>query len=123
MKKILLAAALATAAGCAGMAAQHADLEAKTVAVLKSSFKANGQATMDRLDQDEVQRLCSRHDPAQPLDKAVAESIEKSQQATIKYPQGSLLGDWKNGEKIAQSLRVIRGPPQFYPAHSKRRIA
>jgi len=85
------------------MSAQHVDLDAKTVAVLKSSFKANGQATLDRLDQDEVQKLCSGHDPAQPVDKAVAERIEKSQQATIRYPQGSLLGDWKNGEKIAQS--------------------
>ncbi len=102
MKKILLAVAIAGIAGCAGFASRD-DLDARATAVLKSSFKPNGQATLDRLDQDDVQKLCSGHDPAKPLDKAVAERIEKSQQATIKYPLGGLLGDWKNGEKIAQS--------------------
>jgi sulfur-oxidizing protein SoxX len=102
MKKILLGVTLAAVAGCAGMA-QRDDYDAKAVAILKSSFKANGQATLDRLDQDDVQKACSGHDPAQPLDKAVAERVEKAQLATIKYPAGSLMGDWKNGEKIAQS--------------------
>jgi len=102
MKKILLGVTLAAVAGCAGMA-QRDDYDAKAVAMLKSSFKANGQATLDRLDQDDVQKACSGHDPAQPLDKAVAERIEKAELATIKYPAGSLMGDWKNGERIAQS--------------------
>ena len=102
MKKILLGVTLAAVAGCAGIA-QRDDYDAKAVAMLKSSFKANGQATLDRLDQDDVQKACSGHDPAQPLDKAVAERIEKAELATIKYPAGSLMGDWKNGERIAQS--------------------
>ena len=102
MKKILLGLTLAAIAGCAGMA-QHDDFDAKAVAMLKSSFRANGQATLDRLDQDDVQKACSGHNPAQPLDKALADRIEKAQLATIQYPAGSLLGDWKNGEKIAQS--------------------
>jgi sulfur-oxidizing protein SoxX len=50
-----------------------------------------------------MQKACSGHNPAQPLDKALADRIEKAQLATIQYPAGSLLGDWKNGEKIAQS--------------------
>jgi sulfur-oxidizing protein SoxX len=102
MKKILLGLTFVAIAGCAGMA-QHDDYDAKAVAMLKSSFKANGQATLDRLDQDDVQKACSGHSPAQPLDKAAAERLEKAQLATIQYPAGSLLGDWKNGEKIAQS--------------------
>ena len=102
MKKILPGLTLAAIAGCAGMA-QHDDFDAKAVAMLKSSYRANGQATLDRLDQDNVQKACSGHNPAQPLDKALADRIEKAQLATIKYPAGSFLGDWKNGEKIAQS--------------------
>src|SRR5438045_9709901 len=100
MKKILLAITLAAAAGCAGIAT-HEDYDAKATAMLKASFKEHGQAKLDRLDQDEVQKACSGHDPAQPLDKALGERIEKSQLATIKYPAGNLLGDWKNGDKIA----------------------
>jgi sulfur-oxidizing protein SoxX len=103
MKRILLGAAFVAIAGCAGLATQRDDIDARTVAILKSSFRDNGQAKLERLDRDEVQKACSGHDPAQPLDNAIAERIEKSQLATIKYPQGSLLGDWKNGEKIAQS--------------------
>ena len=102
MKQILLGLTLAAIAGCAGMA-QHDDFDAKAVAMLKSSFRANGQATLDRLDQDDMQKECSGHNPAQPLDKAMAERLEKTQLATIKYPAGGLMGDWKNGEKIAQS--------------------
>jgi sulfur-oxidizing protein SoxX len=38
--------------------------------------------------------------------KDVAERIEKQNLATIKYPaDGKLIGDWKNGEKIAQDGR------------------
>ena len=103
MKRGLFVVLAAAAAGCAGLSAQDDDLDAKTAALLKSSFKARGQATLDRLDQDDVQKLCSGHDPQRPLDKAIAERIERSQLATIRYPQGSLVGDWKSGEKIAQS--------------------
>ena len=76
----------------------------QTLAVLKASFNEKGQAKMDRLNQDEVQKACSDHPAGTPLPKEVAERIEKSQLATVKYPaDGNLLGDWKNGEKIAQS--------------------
>ena len=57
---------------------------------------------MDRLDQDELQKTCSRYaGKAPPAD--VAERLEKAQLSTIKYPaDGKLLGDWRAGEKIAQ---------------------
>ena len=102
MKKILLGVTLAAAAGCAGLAT-HEDYDAKAAAMLKASFREHGQAKLDRLDQDEMQKACSGHNPEHPLDKSAAERIEKAQLATIKYPAGRLLGDWKNGEKIAQS--------------------
>ena len=73
--------------------------------MLKTSFKASGQAGLDRLDQDETQRVCSALDGKAPS-KDAAEKIEKLNLALIKYPaDGKLLGDWKNGEKIAQEGR------------------
>ncbi len=74
-------------------------------AMLKSSFKARGQAGLDRLDQDQTQRVCS--DLAnKPASREVAQEIEKANLATIKYPaDGKFLGDWKSGEKIAQEGR------------------
>lgn len=70
--------------------------------VMKASFKDRGQAKVDRLNQDETQRLCSQYPEKRPKD--VAKKIETLNLALVKYPaDGKLLGDWKEGEKIAQS--------------------
>jgi sulfur-oxidizing protein SoxX len=90
--------------GCASAPADRADGQ-RAEAMLKSSFKAHGQATLDRLDQDETQRLCSEY-AGRALPQPVAERIEKANLATIRFPaDGKLVGDWKSGEKIAQSGR------------------
>ena len=104
-KTIVIATALVAAIiGCAS-APSSEETNAKAAAMLKTSFKANGQAGLDRLDQDETQRVCSALAGKAPA-KDVAEKIEKLNLATIKYPaDGNLLGDWKNGEKIAQEGR------------------
>jgi L-cysteine S-thiosulfotransferase len=104
--KVLACAVAALAvAGCAGMMeSKPAVSYERTQAVLKSSFKERGQAKLDRLEQDDLQRACSDAAASgQPLAKDVAERLEKAQQAAIKYPSGSMLGDWKAGEKIAQT--------------------
>lgn len=104
--KILVAATLAAvtallAVGCASTMVQVSEEQAQ--AVLKASFKERGQAKMDRLDQDEVQKTCS-HDPRNVPAKSALEALEKSQLAKIKYPaDGKLLGDWREGERIAQT--------------------
>jgi L-cysteine S-thiosulfotransferase len=98
--------AFAVAAGCSGVPSHEGVptvSHAEVAAVLKSSFKAHGQAGLDRLDQDDMQRLCSEVRADHPLAPDVAAKITAAQAATIRYPQGSLLGDWKNGEKIAQT--------------------
>lgn len=101
---IALAVAGALTAGCAAMMkGEDKDRSAEALAVMKASFKARGQATLDRLDQDEMQRLCSRYVGDRKMPKEVAQRIEKAQLALVKFPSGSLLGDWKEGEKIAQS--------------------
>jgi sulfur-oxidizing protein SoxX len=105
-KKTIIALGLAglVAAGCASMMTGGDDTGAKALAVMKASFKENGQAKLDRLDQDEVQRLCTEYNGDRKMPKEVAERIEKSQLAAIKYPaDGKFLGDWKAGERIAQT--------------------
>ena len=92
------------AAGCATMPSD-AERQAQAAAMLKASFKENGQAKLDRLDQDETQRACSAL-AGKPPSKELAETLEKANLATIQWPaDGKLVGDWKNGEKIAQEGR------------------
>ena len=99
--KIGIYVAAAIAAGCASMSDQQA--AEKALAVMKTSFNERGQAKLDRLNQDEAQKLCSIP-PATVLPKETAERIEKTNLASIRYPaDGKLLGDWKSGERIAQS--------------------
>lgn len=91
--------------GCA-IAPSNDEIAAQSTAMLKASFKATGQAGLDRLNQDDTQRVCSELPPGKAPVREVAEKIEKMNLATIRYPaDGKLLGDWKNGEKIAQEGR------------------
>ena len=104
--RMMLSAALFAAilVGCV-TAPSDERISAEASAMLKASFKARGQAGLDRLDQDDTQRLCSQAAGRAPP-KDVADRIEKQNLATIKYPaDGKLIGDWKNGEKIAQDGR------------------
>jgi len=86
----------------AGTALSGAD---EVEAVLKRDFKARGQATMDRVVQDGVQRVCTESDDKPPA--ALAKQLEADQMKTIVFPEGGLLGDWKNGERIAQGGRGL----------------
>jgi sulfur-oxidizing protein SoxX len=104
--RMMVSAALFAAilVGCA-TAPSDERISAETNAMIKASFKARGQAGLDRLDQDDTQRLCSQAAGKAPP-KDVADRIEKQNLATIKYSSdGKLIGDWKNGEKIAQDGR------------------
>jgi sulfur-oxidizing protein SoxX len=102
---MLIAALLAAIlVGCATAPSDEL-ISAEANAMIKASFKARGQAGLDRLDQDDTQRLCSQAAGKTPP-KDVADRIEKQNLAKIKYPaDGKLIGDWKNGEKIAQDGR------------------
>jgi sulfur-oxidizing protein SoxX len=88
----------------AGCATRSSDSEAERAVaeMVRTSFKARGQATIARLNQDEVQALCSRYKGEPPQD--ARQKIEKSQQATLRYPgSGKMMGDWREGQRIAQS--------------------
>jgi sulfur-oxidizing protein SoxX len=97
-------AAIFAIVGCASAPSDEA-VRAKAAEAMKASFKARGQATLERLDQDETQRLCSAY-AGKALPKDVASRIEQANLATIRYPaDGQLVGDWKRGERIAQEGR------------------
>ena len=75
----------------------------RLTAVLKANMHERGQAKMDRIEPDELQRLCNQHGDRPPADEA--RRMEEAQLKGIPFPAGSLIGDWKEGEKIAQSGR------------------
>ncbi len=109
IRTVVLAVAGSTLlAGCAALSGQI-DLDQLTQDIVKRSFRDEGIVTVDRLQQDETNRLCSAADVAgQPLDEATAKRIEETNLKAVKWPSdGRFLGDWKEGEKLAQSGRGL----------------
>lgn len=104
--KYLVPALAVFLAGCAVMPSS-ADLDKLAADIAKASFRDQGQAKVDRLVQDDANRQCSAADVAgKPLDEKVAQAIEAANMKTIKWPSdGKFLGDWKEGEKVAQDGR------------------
>lgn len=102
---IALGTALLLGACAAPNTPSQTNVEAKAAEVLKASFVERGQAKLDRLTQDETQHLCTEAQTKAPP-KDIAEKIEKLNLATIKWPtDGKYLGNWQNGEKVAQEGR------------------
>ncbi|MEA3395213.1 MAG: sulfur oxidation c-type cytochrome SoxX [Pseudomonadota bacterium] len=93
-------------AGCA-MVPTGPELDKLTADIAKASFRDEGQAKVDRLVQDDANRECAAADVAgKPIDEKVAKAIEADNLKAIKWPSdGKFLGDWKEGEKLAQSGR------------------
>jgi sulfur-oxidizing protein SoxX len=93
----------ASLAGCA-TTKNEAAYRAEADAALKRDFHARGIASMDRLNQDEIQRVCTQYHDSPPFE--VQQKLEAAQQATIKLPaDGKFMGDWKIGARIAESGR------------------
>ena len=89
-------------AGCASGTASSG-IDADFAAMMKRSFRDEGIAKVDRLNQDMGQAACSS-DKAPP--EAVAKQIETQALASIKWPTGGqYFGDWVSGEKLAQNGR------------------
>ncbi|MDM7950081.1 sulfur oxidation c-type cytochrome SoxX [Hydrogenophaga sp.] len=108
MKIALIPAAALLLAACSS-SPSGADYDKIALQVKQNSFQAKGIATMDRLQPDEANSLCSAADVAgKPLDEKTAKAIEAAELKTVKMPSdGKFLGDWKEGEKIAQSGRGL----------------
>ena len=102
-RRALLAAVAAVFAGCASTAST--DYDALAAQMMKASFSDKGIATVDRLNQDTSNRECSQAE-GRPLPEARAKAIEAENLKTIQWPSdGRFIGDWRAGEKIAQSGR------------------
>ena len=73
--------------------------------VVKSSFKERGIAKLDRLNQSDLQVACSEASlTGNDLPQEARTQLERQALATVKYPaDGQYLGDFKQGERIAQT--------------------
>jgi L-cysteine S-thiosulfotransferase len=99
----VLLAGIALVAGCASMASSS--LDDQVAQMMKASFRDQGIAKVERLHQDRSNDACSKA-MGQPLPEPLAKSIEGENLRAVKMPAGSVfLGDWKEGEKLAQSGR------------------
>ncbi len=103
--KIFCVISLACVASSGASLAQQAD--AALQKTLSASFRAEGQAGMDRLLQDEANRLCSQADASgKTVSDEEAERIRQSSFKAIAWPtDGQFFGDFKLGEKLAQDGR------------------
>jgi L-cysteine S-thiosulfotransferase len=106
IRTLILLAALPLAATAAEHA--HVDRNAEALKVMQASFKARGQAGMDRLKQDPTQAACSKYAPhAPPAD--LAKKLTDANLKMVKYPaDGKFLGNWKRGMAIANDGKGLQ---------------
>ena len=108
IKRTVIALALAgIVAGCATVAG-NTDYAQAALQMMQADFTSKGPATNEKVfQQDEAERICS--DTAQAVPAASAAKLEAAQLATVVYPaDGKYLGDWKQGEAIAQNGRGMQ---------------
>ena len=98
----------AVAFGLAGCASTPSAEE--VLSTLKASFSERGPAKLDRLEQTDLQRACSEAAAAdKPLSDKTRESLQKAIYDKLPYPvDGKYIGDWREGEKIAQNGRGLQ---------------
>ena len=100
MKTLIVILGSALVAGCVTSQSDTSG-KVKADAILKADFAKGNPTIVARVSvQDDALAQCSKFRDNPP--KEVAARIEKEQLATIKLPE-KLMGDWKVGEKIAQS--------------------
>lgn len=108
-KRIYLAAAAASVvlAGCAGSYSASVDYDKMAKDVIMKSFKERNQAKMEWLNQDSVNLACTQADvKGKDIDSTLRKKVEDENMKLVKFPSdGKYFGDWKAGEKLAQSGR------------------
>ncbi len=105
VKASVITAAVTLLSSCSSLPSAQDGL-----AAIKSSFAERGIAKLDRLDQTEIQKVCSEaNTTGQSVPKADRERLEKALYDKIPYPaDGQYLGDWREGEKVAQNGRGMQ---------------
>jgi sulfur-oxidizing protein SoxX len=109
MKKSLTLCVCAALLGAAAVSAQQepAAHASRLEQAVKESWKGAAPEWQARLVQDQTMRECTEHRNAPS--EAIATAIVARERAAIVYPaDGKFLGDWKKGERLAQSGYGIR---------------
>lgn len=106
--KLIIGLAVSAALASISLSAQAGNaaggLDAKTVEIVKRDFRDKGIAKATRVNQDELQAMCSKY--VDKLPAKLKTRLEAEQTDAIKWPaDGKYMGDWKAGEKLAQSGR------------------
>ena len=104
MKRLTAGITIALSASVATWTAASDDIEA----VLQNSFIAKNQATMDRLERDAVQTVCSAT-RGMPLDNDTLTTLREQRLNAVVLPaNGHYLGDWQRGAEVAGSGRGLQ---------------
>ena len=104
----LIAVAIATSGLLASCATRPSSQD--VLASLKSSFAERGIAKLDRLDQTELQRVCSQAaSSGEPAPEKTRTALQTAIYNALPYPSdGKFIGDYKEGEKVAQNGRGMQ---------------
>lgn len=119
MRQILLAAVAAVAIAAPSAAAERPSglpsiSQERLLEAMKKSFNYDRLPAdlRARLDQDEMQRLCTQYRNDPPTE--VADRIMKAALESVVFPpDGKFLGDWRRGEQLSlagQGLRMRDDP-------------
>jgi L-cysteine S-thiosulfotransferase len=115
MRQMLAVAACILLAPPALAADKPAVDPARVEAAIKAAFRSAPADWQPRLIPDETLKECAAAGNSPPA--ALFEAIQKREAATIVYPDdGKLAGDWKRGERLAQSGYGLRFTD--YPARN-----
>jgi len=102
--RILLCAAAAMLGGCAAPPPAP-DIDALVATMMSTSFRAQGIATLLRLQQDAANAACSNAQTG-TLGADQAAALQQEALKSVRMPaDGRFLGDWREGEKLAQNGR------------------
>jgi hypothetical protein len=102
-------------AGCTSLPSAQ-----ESLASIKGSFNERGIAKLDRLDQTEIQRLCSESNQSgKALDKKLADKLQAALYEKIPYPKGrgrAYCAEWSRHaihrcRWRAQRCELLRLPP------------
>ena len=103
--RVSSACAFVGLAGCAANRAPAPNYDALLGEMMTASFRDQGIAKVGRLKQDTSDVECSKAE-GKSLPDATAKAIETENLKTVKMPgDGKFIGDWKEGEKLAQNGR------------------
>ncbi len=115
MRKSVILAAVCASLISSGAHAQTTKIDPMEADVkMKFAFSQVPKELAGRTDQDETMKVCSATRNAPSPEQA--DAIIAREKAKIKYPDdGNFVGDWKKGERLAQSgygMRFSDYPPR-----------